>query len=89
MIPGAARAAISTSEPDASMPLRTPFFTISSAKRSRPAPTSRPTMISQAQPIAMLMSSTYFSVCSVYEWVASAATPRRAVAESETMKASR
>ena len=43
-------------------------------------------MISQAQPIDMLTTSTYFSVCSVYEWVASAATPSFAVAASDTMK---
>ena len=46
-------------------------------------------MISQAQPMARLISNTYFSVCSVYECVASAATPRRAVAAIDTMKDTR
>lgn len=53
------------------MPLRTPLRNMASACARRPA------MISQAQPMAMLMSSTYLRVCSVYEWVASAATQHR------------
>ena len=61
---GAASAASKAMKPEASMPLRTPFLTIASAARSEPEPTRRPTMISQAQPIAMLMISTYLSVCS-------------------------
>ena len=65
MIQGAPSAAASASEPEASMPLRTPLRTMASASFSRPAPSMRPTMISQPHPMAMLMSNTYLSVCRV------------------------
>ena len=61
---GAVAAASSASEPEASTPLRSPLRTSWCAVRNSPAPTRWPTMISQAQPIDMLISSTYFSTCS-------------------------